>query len=366
MSNDTSRRHRTGEHHRISGVPDSYASGVADRPVVDARATFEARDNPTDMTFELGGVIFDQPAVPPALWGNGSQVLAALGEPTMIYSRPGIGKTTIAQRVALATIGIGDPNVLGFDVRQIAGNVLYLAEDRPRQALGSARRMVTEDNRERLDARWKWETKRLLRLDQNVPNRLYDLALQADAELVIIDSLKDVLPDLSREESGGAFNDAVQKCVANGVEVLTLHHARKAPSDGTTTMKLDDVYGSTWITAGQGSVIALQGKASAGVAKLRHLKTPADEVGPFDIEFNYNTGSVRTVGRRDVLEFLAEQGSVWSSTADVARYMTAKPKPSDADRKRVLRTLDSHYRADEVDRKLGAGNSAEWALASRT
>lgn len=55
------------------------------------------------------------------------------------------------------------------------------------------------------------------------------------------------------------FNDAVQTCVANDVDVLSAHHSRKAPSEGYTKLSLDDVYGSTWLMAGAGSVIALDG-----------------------------------------------------------------------------------------------------------
>ena len=105
-------------------------------------------------TLEPGGVVFDEPEIPDALWGQGSKVIAARGEPTMIYSPTGIGKTTLAQRVALAAIGIGDSKVLGFDVHPIDGKVLYVAADRSRQAKRSLRRMVTEDDRRILDAKW--------------------------------------------------------------------------------------------------------------------------------------------------------------------------------------------------------------------
>ena len=77
----------------------------------------------TDYGFDLGGVIFDQPDRIEALWGTGEEVLAAVGEPTILFSDTGIGKTTIAQRVALAAIGIGDPTVLGYNVKQIEGDV---------------------------------------------------------------------------------------------------------------------------------------------------------------------------------------------------------------------------------------------------
>jgi hypothetical protein len=90
--------------------------------------------------YHRGGVIFDTPAIPTALWGSGSEVLAAIGEPTLVYSATGIGKTTLAQRIVLASIGIGPADTLGYPVRQIDGRVLYIAADRPSQAKRRTRR----------------------------------------------------------------------------------------------------------------------------------------------------------------------------------------------------------------------------------
>ena len=57
--------------------------------------------------YEPGGVVFDVHAYPDALWGEGGRVLAAKGEPTIIYASTGMGKTTLAQRIGLAAIGLG-------------------------------------------------------------------------------------------------------------------------------------------------------------------------------------------------------------------------------------------------------------------
>jgi replicative DNA helicase len=119
--------------------------------------------------------------------------------------------------------------------------------------------MVADADRDLLDERWRWELMRSFRVAPSNPYQLLHLAQSADAEVVATDSIKDVVDRVATDEGGQAFNDAVQTCVANDVDVLSAHHSRKAPSEGHTKLSLDDVYGSTWLTAGAGSVIALDG-----------------------------------------------------------------------------------------------------------
>ncbi|MDX1450291.1 MAG: AAA family ATPase, partial [Acidimicrobiia bacterium] len=99
-----------------------------------------------------GSAILDTPDEIPAIWGRGSEVLWAAGEPCMIAAPPGVGKTTLAQQVVLSLCGLR-PNVLGLPTRPAEGKVLYLAMDRPDQILRSFRRMVTETDRATLNER---------------------------------------------------------------------------------------------------------------------------------------------------------------------------------------------------------------------
>jgi replicative DNA helicase len=308
--------------------------------------------------FDLGGVIFDQPDTIDALWGNGEEVLAAVGEPTILYSATGIGKTTIAQRVALAAIGIGDPTVLGYDVKQIEGNVLYIAADRPIQAMRSLRRMVTEQDRDILDQRWRWERHHRIRITPDNPNVLLDAAEAAEAPLLLGDSIKDLVSGVSTDEGGLAYNNAVQACVANGVEVFMLHHTRKAGSDGRSLLKLDDVYGSTWIPAGAGSVIALNGTPRQGIIKLNQLKMPSEQVGPFDIDIDYPTGTLTTIGRRDLVKWIRHQGS--ATTIEAARYMTGKDNPTAAEKKSISRKLARLEKDGEIVGTRSGGQMTIW------
>ena len=54
----------------------------------------------------------------PALWGIGEPVLWAAGEPLMIVGHQGVGKTTIAQQLALHRLGLRHGGFLGLPVEQ--------------------------------------------------------------------------------------------------------------------------------------------------------------------------------------------------------------------------------------------------------
>jgi replicative DNA helicase len=94
----------------------------------------------------------DAPSIVESVWGSGHESLWAKGEPFLLCGPDGVGKTTIAQQLALALAGIVDPSLLGLPVATVE-RVLYIAADRPAQAFRSMRRMVTEDNREPLKDR---------------------------------------------------------------------------------------------------------------------------------------------------------------------------------------------------------------------
>src|SRR4051794_28282944 len=77
--------------------------------------------------------ILDAPKGVPAIWGSGGDVAWARGETLLIAGPQGVGKTTLAQRLALARCAI-DTAVLGLPVDPDPRGVLYVAADRPAQA----------------------------------------------------------------------------------------------------------------------------------------------------------------------------------------------------------------------------------------
>jgi len=113
---------------------------------------------------------------------------------------------------------------------------------------------------------------------------------QAGADTVVVDSLKDAAIGLSDDEVGAGWNRARQFALREGVQVLELHHTVKRGANGAEPNTLADIYGSTWITSGAGSVISLWGEAGDPIVSLRHLKQPFAEVGPFRLLHDHTTG----------------------------------------------------------------------------
>jgi replicative DNA helicase len=201
----------------------------------------------------------------------------------------------------------------------------------------------------------------LCRITPDDPEIFYEAAVEVGAQLVILDSIKDLVSEVSLDRSGQAYTDAAQICVANGVEVIALHHPRKATADGRTRLDLDSVYGSAWITAGAGSVIALNGAPGAGIAKLQQLKMPSEEVGPFDIDFDYDLGTVTTIGRRDLGQWIYTQGT--ATTAEAVRYLVGKDDPTDAEKRKIRRKLNRLQTDGEITSTSETGDMKVWRSA---
>lgn len=256
-----------------------------------ARIASKMDEARTRMVVPGGAFILDEPEEVPALWGFGHEVLWAEGEGFMIAGHQGLGKTTIAQQLVLAMIGVRGDSFLGLPVKQIEGRVLYLAMDRPRQAARSFRRMVAEDARAALDERltiWKGP----LPVDPTITGAFAEWAQEVcpGCAVIVVDSVKDLAPGVNGDEVGSAINIAWQSVIAEGIELLLLHHQRKASNSSTRETTLDSVYGSTWLTSGLGSVALLEGQPGSDEVTLHHAKQPGDVVGPLDIIHDHPLG----------------------------------------------------------------------------
>jgi replicative DNA helicase len=312
----------------------------------------------------LDGASFalDAPTHVDAVWGDGSRVLWAKGEPVMLAGPDGVGKTTIVQQMALRLAGIGAPELLSYTIELSDGKVLYLALDRPRQAARSMKRMVGEPDREALAhglAVWAGQ----LPFDVvREPERLAVFAQEREAGTVVIDSLKDVADKLSDEAVGSAINRAMQICVAAGVEVLALHHQRKAQSDNKTPNKLSDVYGSRWLTAGCGSVLMLWGEAGDPIVEFTHLKQPADEVGPLTLLHDSHAGTTSLVHEGgDVVTLLRGCTEPLTAKQIAERLYGASERKDTA---KAKRKLDAAVRDGHAERlPTGDGEAALWTAA---
>ncbi len=298
-----------------------------------------------------GGTILDAPEVVESVWGDRHRCLWPIGEPFIVCGPDGVGKTTLAQQLVLHRAGVLDGPFLGLPVRA-GGRVLYLACDRPTQALRSFRRMVGDADRELLDANlaiWRGPLPFNLAAE---PRGLVELARHFDAQTIVIDSVKDVAPDLSKEESGLGVNAAFQNAVAEGIEVAALHHQRKQQTGGAKPRHLSDVYGSRWITAGAGSVVMLWGEPGDLVVDFDHLKQPDETVGPFKVIHDHVYG----------VSSLTESVDAWSVVRGAKRGITASsvavclfdtPTPDRNQIEKARRQLERLFREKKIRKRDG-------------
>lgn len=298
-------------------------------------------DAATRYSFRPGSVILDEAGRPPAWWGYGDDILGACGESLIIAGPMGLGKSTIGQQLTLGRCGFAEYSELfGLPITPGRGRVLYLAMDRPRQIARSMRRMVGEAWRAELDDRLAVWTGPPPYDMAKFPGILKRLAQDAGADTVILDSLKDAAVGLTDDETGAGYNRARQTALEAGIELVELHHVRKL-GGGLTRDKptVDDIYGSTWITAGAGSVLLLHGNPGDALVKLFHVKQPLAEVGPLTILHDHDSGRSTIAEQVDLAAIAKARGTLSALDAAGAMFDTEKPTP--AQRQKARRKLDT-------------------------
>lgn len=224
------------------------------------------------------------------LWGDTTDVAWAQGEPLILTGPTGVGKTTIAHQLLERLIGVTDQPLLGLPVAGTAQHVLYLACDRPNQIRRAFARRFHAAHRQTLHDRLSVHNGYLPVMVDRDPTILTQLAESVGADVIVIDSLKDVATEIEKGPNAQAVNAALQLACQKGIDVLVLHHQRKAQGDNKRPRAIDDLYGNTLIPAGAGSVILLWGTPGDLAVDLHHLKIPADEIGPLKVVHNHVAG----------------------------------------------------------------------------
>ena len=297
--------------------------------------------------------IFQVESEEPAIWGKGHQVLWSPGEALMITGPPGVGKTTVAQQLTLARLGLVT-EFLGYPVRETSSKVLYLAMDRPRQIARSLRRMVDDGDREVLAERlvvWKGP------LPHDVASRssvMLEMAEFFGCDTLIVDSVKDAAVGLVDSERAGIYNRARQRALAGGIEVVEIAHQRKGGANNGAPKTLQDVHGGMELTAGAGSVFLVWGQAGDLVVEFNHLKQPAELIGPLHLLHDHDAGRTTVDEMPDAGDLLrAEPWKVWP-VADLAGALSeSEGKPSRGEVERVRRKVEKLADAGLVVRVPG-------------
>ncbi len=310
-----------------------------------------------------GSFILDTPDQAEAVWGVGDRVLWAQGEPFMLCGPTGVGKTTVMAMVLMARLGILTFDPLGIPVQVSDRPTLYIAADRPNQIARAWRRCVTDEQRDLLAERlivWRGPPPGDV---TKSPGLLLEMAQQAGAGTVIVDSVKDIAAKFSDDEAGAAINSSLQLLVAEGIEVAVLHHQRKA-QQGAKPKSIDDVYGSTWLTAGMGSVALLWGQPGDLVIELHHLKQPVGEVGPLKLEHDHRAG-ITTVARGfDSLRWLRNQPN-GGTAMDAAKARFEKANPTDNERRKAQRDLERLVSEGLATKRDGSRGGAGGTTSAR-
>lgn len=293
-----------------------------------------------DVAVDGARFILDQPGGIPAVWGTGARVLWAEGEALMIAGPQGVGKTTLAGQLVRASLGIGDTDVLGLPVADRGGRVLYLAMDRPRQIARSLGRQFGENDRDVLADRLVVRPGPPPADLAAQPLLLVGMAETYGADVVFVDSLKDAAVGLSEDEVGASYNRARQHLLGSGRQIAEVHHVvKRGQQAGGPPTSIDQVYGSTWLTSGCGSVVLLAGEPGDPIVSFRHLKQPADEVGPWRLLHDPAAGVLTVEHAVDLVALVRASGVDGLTARGAAQAITEKSNPSRADVEKARRRL---------------------------
>lgn len=286
-----------------------------------------------------------------SFWGRGDTVLWPKDEGLMIAGPQNIGKTVLEQNLMLRRIGIGQGDLLGYPVvvnEDPDALFLYLAMDRPAQARRSIRRMVADNPVDRGIVQRHlrfWAGPLPLNPATGDPARLIEWATAYCGgrvpSAIFCDSYKDLAVGLSKDEVGSAINLAVQACIMAGAQWVGAHHHRKG--DGQRAPRsLDDVYGSTWLTSGLGSVAMVWGNPGSLTVELSQLKSPADQMDPIHLVHDPVTGwlTIDVDENVEPLDVVGRRGEAGITAPEFGFEMYHDQPSAAAARTRAKRTLD--------------------------
>ncbi|MFZ1175727.1 MAG: AAA family ATPase, partial [Mycobacterium sp.] len=141
---------------------------------------------------------------------------------------------------------------------------------------------------------------------------------------------------LSDDVVGAGYNHARQILLSRGVELVELHHTVKR-SSGTVA----DVFGSVWLSSGTGSIIMLTGQPGDPIVGFRHVKQPAQEIGPLTLSHDESTGTISILSSTDPVALAKEAGDEGITARALAAVMFDNSKPTKGEIEKARRQLNT-------------------------
>jgi len=270
---------------------------------------------------------------------------------TLLAGKPKIGKTWLAQGLALAIAKGG----VALGVKPVEpGEVLYLAlEDNKRRLHKRFKKLVTEDPPRGLSAAVEWPA-----LDQGGDEWISDwCATHPAARLVVIDTLKKVRPRTNGQR--GVYDvdyEALEPLIPianeHSVAILVLHHQRKMDADDP----LDTISGSTGLSGGVDGVLVLKRDRGSADAYLFVDGRDVEEPGEYALRWDAQLASWQLLGDAEEYRIGETRAKILRALADVQEPMSPKDIAIEIDEqhetvRQTLRRMDT----DGQVKKVGYG-----------
>jgi hypothetical protein len=121
-----------------------------------------------------------------------------------------------------------------------------------------------------------------------------------------------------------------------------------------------------WLAAGCGSIVNLTGEPGDPIIEFRHIKQPLDEVGPFRLFNNTDTGTMEIEHEIDLLTLADIAGPDGLTAMGAAGALFGCEKPSRAQQAKARRRLDKLTAAGHLTRVggsqggVGGGEKTVW------
>ena len=300
---------------------------------------------------------------------------------TLLVGRPKMGKSWLALSLALE-VASGGRALGSIPVKQ--GKAVYFAlEDNERRLQARCASLMDDKSIEEgqllfsttIDKFYKKEDKRS---EDNGLTQLENLIDEMGEELrvIFIDTLALVTPKGKNENSYSDnydyISDIQKLAIDKGIAIVLVHHTRKGQSE---TYALDDVMGSTGLTAGADCIMML--KRTSGGNELFVTGRDVEEQ-QLEVRHNSDTGLWELVGninfrmseeRKEIYDVLRKHGPLTngkicdftnkkdSNISNLLRNMTANNHVIKVDGS-YQAIIDEVDEVDEVDEFLSSSTSS--------